>query len=98
MLRLGVNIDHVATIRQARGGREPDPVWAAAQAELAGADGITIHLAKTGGTSRTATCASYVRPCRPGSTWNWRSPRPSSIWPSRFAPISSLSSPSGGRS
>ncbi len=42
--RLGVNIDHVATIRQARGGREPDPVWAAAEAELAGADGITIHL------------------------------------------------------
>ncbi|MFO0954480.1 MAG: pyridoxine 5'-phosphate synthase [Isosphaeraceae bacterium] len=44
MVRLGVNIDHVATIRQARGGREPDPVWAAAVAELAGADGITIHL------------------------------------------------------
>ena len=44
MIRLGVNIDHVATIRQARGGREPDPVWAAALAELAGADGITVHL------------------------------------------------------
>ena len=44
MLRLGVNIDHVATIRQARGGREPDPVWAAVSAELGGADGITIHL------------------------------------------------------
>ena len=44
MPRLGVNIDHVATIRQARGGREPDPVWAAVEAELAGADGITIHL------------------------------------------------------
>ncbi len=44
MLRLGVNIDHVATIRQARGGREPDPVWAAVLAELAGADGITVHL------------------------------------------------------
>ena len=44
MLRLGVNIDHVATIRQARGGREPDPVWAAVEAELGGADGITIHL------------------------------------------------------
>jgi pyridoxine 5-phosphate synthase len=44
MCRLGVNIDHVATLRQARGGREPDPVWAAALAELAGADGITIHL------------------------------------------------------
>ncbi|HWE37514.1 MAG TPA: pyridoxine 5'-phosphate synthase [Isosphaeraceae bacterium] len=44
MLRLGVNIDHVATVRQARGGREPDPVWAATLAELGGADGITIHL------------------------------------------------------
>src|SRR3954449_12933761 len=44
MPRLGVNIDHVATLRQARGGSEPDPVWAAALAELAGADGITVHL------------------------------------------------------
>jgi pyridoxine 5-phosphate synthase len=44
MPRLGVNIDHVATLRQARGGREPDPVWAASEAELGGADGITIHL------------------------------------------------------
>jgi pyridoxine 5-phosphate synthase len=44
MPRLGVNIDHVATLRQARGGREPDPVWAAAEAELGGADGITVHL------------------------------------------------------
>lgn len=44
MAKLGVNIDHVATIRQARGGIEPDPVAAAALAEMAGADGITIHL------------------------------------------------------
>ncbi len=44
MPRLGVNIDHVATLRQARGGREPDPVWAASEAELGGADGITVHL------------------------------------------------------
>ncbi len=42
--RLGVNVDHVATVRQARGTTEPDPVTAAALAELAGADGITIHL------------------------------------------------------
>jgi len=41
---LGVNVDHVATIRQARGSRYPDPVHAALQAELAGADGITMHL------------------------------------------------------
>ena len=44
MAKLGVNIDHVATIRQARGGTEPDPVAAAAVVELAGADGITVHL------------------------------------------------------
>ena len=43
-LRLGVNIDHVATIRNARGGRHPDPVRAAALAAAAGADGITAHL------------------------------------------------------
>ncbi|GAB4371742.1 MAG: pyridoxine 5'-phosphate synthase [Deltaproteobacteria bacterium] len=42
--RLGVNIDHVATLRQARRGREPEPAAAAAIAELAGADGITVHL------------------------------------------------------
>src|ERR1700743_3701544 len=43
-LRLGVNIDHVATIRNARGGRHPDPVRAALLAQEAGADGITAHL------------------------------------------------------
>ncbi len=43
-LRLGVNIDHVATIRNARGGEDPDPVRAALAAEAAGADGITAHL------------------------------------------------------
>ncbi len=44
MVHLGVNIDHVATVRQARRGDEPDPVRAAHEAELGGADGITIHL------------------------------------------------------
>src|ERR1700749_2530795 len=44
MVELGVNIDHVATLRQARRTYEPDPIWAAALAELGGADGITIHL------------------------------------------------------
>ena len=43
-LRLGVNIDHVATIRNARGGRHPDPVRAARLAAQSGADGITAHL------------------------------------------------------
>ena len=44
MALLNVNIDHVATIRQARLTDEPDPVWAAVQCELAGANGITVHL------------------------------------------------------
>ena len=43
-VKLGVNVDHVATLRQARRGVEPDPVHAALEAERAGADGITIHL------------------------------------------------------
>ncbi|MEM1330454.1 MAG: pyridoxine 5'-phosphate synthase [Planctomycetota bacterium] len=43
-IQLGVNIDHVATVRQARRGDEPDPVRAAHEAELGGADGITVHL------------------------------------------------------
>lgn len=44
MPRLSVNVDHVATLRQARGGKNPDPVAAAVMAELAGADGIIVHL------------------------------------------------------
>lgn len=44
MAKLGLNVDHIATVRQARGGTEPDPVTAAAIGELAGAEGITIHL------------------------------------------------------
>src|SRR5438105_13558495 len=44
MAKLCVNIDHVATVRQARGGREPNPLSAALAAELAGASGITCHL------------------------------------------------------
>src|SRR5436305_9219319 len=44
MIELGVNIEHVATLRQARRTYEPDPVWAAAEAEIGGADGITVHL------------------------------------------------------
>jgi len=43
-MRLGVNIDHIATLREARKTNEPDPVYAAVIAELAGADGITVHL------------------------------------------------------
>jgi len=44
VIELGVNVDHVATIRQARRTYEPDPVWAAVEAHLGGADGITVHL------------------------------------------------------
>jgi pyridoxine 5-phosphate synthase len=44
MIELGVNIDHVATVRQARMTYEPDPAWAAVEAHLGGADGITVHL------------------------------------------------------
>ena len=44
MIELGVNIDHVATLRQARMTYEPDPIWAAVEAHLGGADGITVHL------------------------------------------------------
>jgi pyridoxine 5-phosphate synthase len=44
MIELGVNIDHVATLRQARRTHEPDPLWAAVEAHLGGADGITVHL------------------------------------------------------
>ena len=44
MIQLGVNIDHIATIRQARRTYEPDPVWGAVEAHLGGADGITVHL------------------------------------------------------
>ncbi|MDR1996363.1 pyridoxine 5'-phosphate synthase [Azonexus sp.] len=44
MIELGVNIDHIATIRQARRTYEPDPLWGAVEAHLGGADGITVHL------------------------------------------------------
>lgn len=44
MIELGVNIDHIATLRQARKTWEPDPIWGAMEAHLGGADGITVHL------------------------------------------------------
>lgn len=62
---LGVNIDHVATLRNARGTKYPDPVHAAEIAERAGADGITIHLRKTAAISSIVTfmfCATLSRP------------------------------------
>ena len=44
MARLGVNVDHVATVRQARGGHVPDPIMAASLVQIAGADGVVVHL------------------------------------------------------
>ena len=49
MIELGVNIDHVATIRQARRTYEPEPAWAAVEAHLGGADGITVHTTDAAG-------------------------------------------------
>lgn len=60
MIELGVNIDHVATLRQARRTWEPDPVWAAVEAHLGGADGITIHLRE----DRRHICDDDVRRLR----------------------------------
>ena len=61
MAELGVNIDHVATIRQVRRTFEPDPVWAAALAELGGADCITIHLREDRRHIQSAICGSFAR-------------------------------------
>lgn len=60
-LLLGVNIDHIATLRNARGTAYPDPVQAAFIAEQAGADGITVHLREDRATLLTVMCASCVR-------------------------------------
>lgn len=60
MIELGVNIDHVATLRQARRTWEPDPVWAAVEAHLGGADGITVHLRE----DRRHICDEDVRRLR----------------------------------
>lgn len=60
MIELGVNIDHVATLRQARRTYEPSPVWAAVEAELGGADGITVHLRE----DRRHICDSDVKTLR----------------------------------
>ena len=74
-LRLGVNIDHVATIRNARGGRHPDPVRAAKLAIEAGADGITAHLREDRrhiSDDDIARLKAEHRPSR--SIWKWRRP------------------------
>ena len=63
-VKLGINIDHIATIREARKIREPDPIAAAYIAE-------PPTSAKTSATSRTATSACSVAPSRQSSTWKW---------------------------
>ncbi|MGE0744284.1 MAG: pyridoxine 5'-phosphate synthase [Rhodospirillales bacterium] len=63
-LRLGVNVDHVATVRNARGGGHPDPVRAALAAEAAGADGITAHLREDRRHIRDADIAALMQRLR----------------------------------
>ena len=64
MIRLGVNIDHVATLRQQRGTRYPSVVQAALLAEQAGADLITLHLREDRRISRIPMCSSCAACCR----------------------------------
>ena len=64
-LLLGVNIDHIATLRNARGTAYPDPVQAAFIAEQAGADGITVHLREDLAILPIAMCVSCARRCTP---------------------------------
>jgi pyridoxine 5-phosphate synthase len=78
-IRLGVNVDHVATIRNARGGRHPDPVHAAKLAIEAGADGITAHLREDRRHIRDDDMARRKSRSRSTSRWRrhrrwWRSP------------------------
>ena len=71
MIALHVNIDHVATLRQARRGVEPEPVTAAGIAEMSGADGITIISERIEGTSKTVTSNSSGRLFKLVLTWKW---------------------------
>jgi len=70
MVELGVNIDHVATLRQARRGHEPDPIWAAVQAELAGLTASPFICAKIDATSAIAMSPCCGRQCNASSTLN----------------------------
>ena len=94
MIRLGVNVDHVATVRQARRAREPDPVAAAVLATLGGADGIPVHLRE----DRRHVQDRYVLVLRETVTTRlnlrWRRPRRSSPR-LRVAPRRRRSSPKG---
>jgi hypothetical protein len=65
LMRLHINVDHVATVRQARRTDEPDPVRAAVLAELGGADGITVHLREDRRHIQDRDVRSSCRPCAP---------------------------------
>ena len=71
MISLHINIDHVATVRQARQINEPDPVTAAGLVELAGADGITIHLREDRRHIIDRDMRICVKLYRPDSIWKW---------------------------
>jgi len=60
-VRLGVNIDHVATLRNARGGQDPSLLQMALAVEEAGADGLTVHLVRTVDISKMMICGSCER-------------------------------------
>ena len=66
-LRLGVNIDHVATIRNARGGDHPDPVRAAIMAARAGADGIAVHNSHAAAYALVAYQTAYMKAHHPAA-------------------------------
>jgi hypothetical protein len=70
-MRLAVNIDHFATLREARKATEPEPVLVALLAEQAGAHGIVCHIRATGATSKSGTCGSCGKRSRRSSTWRW---------------------------
>jgi pyridoxine 5-phosphate synthase len=74
LIELGVNIDHVATLRQARRTWEPDPCWAAVEAHLGGADGITVHLREDRRHIQDADVRKLVSSPRSSSTSRWRRP------------------------
>ena len=71
MIRLGVNVDHVATVRQARRVEVPDPLEAALLAEKAGADGITVHLREDRRHIQERDVELMRQRLRPSLIWKW---------------------------
>ena len=73
---LGVNIDHIATLRQARGTRYPEPIQAALVAEQAGADGITLHLREDRRHIQERDVELFRDALQTRMNLSWRPPRP----------------------